>query len=101
MFDTARYVDAVEAAGLRGAQVRRVRTASVLHSARETVKMYISIPFLRPVFASVADPGPDRDQFFARAEDVVRRVAGHSVPCIANRESCVIIGFKDLPSPSE
>jgi len=101
MFDPSRYVQAVEAAGLRGAQVRRVQTASVLYSAHETVKMYVSIPFLRPVFASVADPGPDRDRFFARAEDLVRRVAGHAEPCVAIRESYLVIGIKDPTSPSE
>jgi SAM-dependent methyltransferase len=99
MFDPARYLDAVAAAGLLGAEARVVRTASVLHSAHDAVGLFISIPFMRPVFASVAEPGPDRDRFFARAKQLVVRVAGHAEPCIANRESYVITGFKEPPAP--
>lgn len=85
-----RMVDAALSVGLQDVVVRRVRTASVVTDARRCVSMFIEVPFLVPVFKSVAQPGESRDAFLNAAAQLLMERAGHREPCVANRESFVI-----------
>lgn len=90
VFDPGRVPEAMVAAGLSNIVVRRVRTASVVADAREFVALFIKIPFLAPVFAAVAQPGPVRESFLDAAAKLLVDRCGHPEPCVANRESLLI-----------
>lgn len=92
MFDQERMAAAFRETGLVDVAVRRVHTASVVASVTGLVAGYTRLPFAADAFAPVLADGPARTRFLDEAVGVVERLAGHSVPLVANRASFVVTG---------